>query len=58
VAHQSRPTVVGQLVGVPKEQGRNLGLDRLRRQRSCAVAQHLGQRIGKRSWLRQLENVS
>ena len=29
------------------EQGRNLGLDGLRQQRSGAAAQHLGQRIGK-----------
>src|ERR1700745_4218207 len=40
------------------EQGGNLSLDRLRLQRSCAVAQHLGQRIGKSSWLGKLENVS
>src|ERR1700758_3462980 len=40
------------------EQGGNLSLDRLRQQRSCAAAQHLRQRIGKSSWLGQLENVS
>ena len=39
------------------EQGGNLGLDRLRQQRSRAVAQHLGQRIVERSWLEELENV-
>ena len=32
------------------EQGCNLGLDGLRQQRSRAVAQNLGQRIGKTSW--------
>src|ERR671930_1793995 len=40
------------------EQGWDLGLDRLRQQRSCAVAQNLGQRISKTSWLGELENVS
>src|SRR6266571_5188735 len=40
------------------EQGCNLGLDRLRQQRSRAVAQNLGQRIGKSAWLGELENVS
>jgi hypothetical protein len=46
VAHQPRPIVVGQFVGMQAEQGCNLGLD------ACAssartVAQNLGQRIGK-----------
>jgi hypothetical protein len=58
VSHQPLAAVVGQLVGMAGKQGRNLGLDRLRQQRSRAVAQNLGQRIGKSSWLRQLENVS
>src|SRR5262249_3735710 len=40
------------------EQARNLGLNRLRQKRSRAVAQNLGQRIGKSSWLRELENIS
>jgi hypothetical protein len=40
------------------EQGCNLGLDGLRQQRSRAVAQNLGQRISKSSWLGELENVS
>jgi hypothetical protein len=58
VAHQPLAAVVGQLVGMQAEQGGDLGLDRLRQQRSRAVAQHLGQRIGKSSWLGELENVS
>jgi hypothetical protein len=33
------------------EQARNLGLDSLRQKRSRAVAQNLGQLIGKSSWL-------
>src|SRR5262252_4268365 len=58
VAHQSLAAVVGQLVAMAAEQGRNLGLDSMRQQRSRAVAQNLGQRIGKTSWLGELENVS
>src|SRR5256714_15478100 len=40
------------------EQARNLSLDGLRQKRARAVAQCLGQRIGKSSWLRGLENIS
>ena len=58
VAHQPLAAVLGQLVGMDAEQGRNLGLDRLHQQRSRAVEKHLGQRIGKNSWLGELENVS
>ena len=58
VAHQPLAAIVGQLVGMAAEQGRNLGLDGLRQQRSRAVAQNLGQRIGKSSWLGELENIS
>src|SRR5437868_10564144 len=58
VPHEPLATVVGQLVGMAAEQGRDLGLDSLRQQRSRAVAQNLGQRIGKSSWLGELENVS
>jgi hypothetical protein len=36
VAHQAVATVVGQLVGMVVEQGRNFGLDGLRQQR-CAI---------------------
>jgi hypothetical protein len=58
VAHQPLAAVVSQLVGMAAEQGRNFGLDRLRQKRSRAVAQNLGQRVCKSSWLRKLENVS
>src|SRR5436853_7483219 len=58
VAHQPMAAVLGQLAGMPAEQGRNLGLDRLRQQRSRTVAQHLGQWVGKSSWLGELENIS
>src|SRR6266568_3034746 len=40
------------------EQARNLSLDGLRQKRARAVAQNLGQRIAKSSWLRELENIS
>src|SRR5262245_56359994 len=58
MAHQSLTAIVGEFVGMRAEQGGNLSLDRLRHQRSCAVAQHLGQRIDKSSWLGELENIS
>jgi hypothetical protein len=45
VAHQPLTAVVGKLVGMTAEQRRNFGLDRLRKQRPCAVAQDFGQRI-------------
>jgi hypothetical protein len=58
VAHQPLVAVVGQLVGMAAEQSRHFRLDGLRQQRSRAVAQNLGQRIGKSSWLGELQNVS
>src|SRR5262249_48614722 len=58
VAHQPPPAIIGKLVGMAAEQARHLGLNRLRQKRSRAVAQNLGQRIGKSSWLRELENIS
>src|SRR6516225_3569312 len=58
VAHQPLATVIGQLVGMAGEQDCDFGLHRLRQQRSRAVAQNLGQRVRKSSWLAELENVS
>ena len=58
VAHQPLSAVVGELVGMAVEQGCNLGFHRLRKQRSRAVAQNFGQRIGKCPWLGKLENVT
>ena len=58
VAHKPLVAAVGQLVGMAAEQGRDFGLNRSHQQRSRAVAQNLGQRISKSSWLRELENVS
>jgi hypothetical protein len=56
MAHEPLATVVDHLAGMGAEQRCNLGLDGLRQPR--AVAQNLGQRIGKSSWLGELENVS
>src|ERR1700757_4031667 len=58
VAHQPPPAIIGKLVGMAAERARNLGLDGLCQKGSRAVAQNLGQRIGKSSWLRELENIS
>jgi hypothetical protein len=58
VVHQPPAAIIGELVGMRAEQARNLGLDGLRQKRSRAVAQNLGQRIGKSPWLRELENIS
>jgi hypothetical protein len=58
VAYQPLVAVVGQLVGVAAKQGRHFGLDGLRQKRSRAVAQGLGQRVRKSSWLGELEDVS
>src|SRR5262249_830814 len=57
VAHQPLAAIIGELVGMAAEQARNLSLNGLRQKRSRAVAQNLGQRIGKSSWRRELENI-
>src|SRR4051812_32119646 len=36
----------------------HLGLDRLRQQRAPPIAQNLGERVGKRPWLKQLDHGS
>jgi hypothetical protein len=38
--------------------GRHFGLDGPRQKRSRAVAQGLGQRVRKSSWLEELEDIS
>src|SRR4051794_15540153 len=58
VAHEPLAVVLGKFIGIHAEQRCGLGLNRLRQRRSRAIAQYLGQRIGKSSWLGQLENVS
>src|SRR5271165_5696077 len=58
VTHEPLAAIIGQLVDMVAEQGRNFGLNGLRQQRSRAVAQNLGQRIGKSSWLGEWKNIS
>src|SRR5579871_5016356 len=58
VANDSLAAIIGELVGLAAQKGSNFGLDSLRQQRSGAAAQNLGQRIGKSSWLAELENIS
>jgi hypothetical protein len=55
VAHQPLVAISGQLGGMIAEKGCNFRLHGLRQQRSRAVAQHLGQRVGKRPWLGELD---
>ncbi len=57
MAYQPRPTIIGQLVGMAAEEAGYLGLHGLRQERSCAVAQHIGQQIGKHPWLGQLDEI-
>src|SRR6185369_7561853 len=57
VAHQALAAILGVLVGVAGEEGCNLRLDGLRQQRSRALAQNLGQRVGEGSWLDQLDDL-
>ena len=57
MTHQPAVAVVGQLVGMAAEEARDLGLHGMPQQRSRVVAQHLGQWIGKRPWLGQLDDI-
>src|SRR5947209_10405692 len=57
VAHQPLVAISGQLGGMIAEKGCNFRLHGLRQQRSRAVAQHLGQRVGKRPWLGELDHI-
>ena len=58
MAHQPLAAIIGELVGVAAEQGRDFGFNGLCQQRAGTVAQNLGQRIGKTSWMGEPENVS
>ncbi len=58
MAYQPLAAISGELVGVAAEQGRDFGFNRMCQQRAGTIAQNLRQRIGKTSWLGQLENVS
>src|SRR4051812_11430457 len=57
MAHQPLAAVFGVLVSVAAEEGCDLGLDSLRQQRSRALAQNFGERIGEGFWLNQLGNI-
>src|SRR5215218_10700736 len=57
VAHQPLAAVFGLSVGMAAEEGCDLRLDSLRQQGSGALAQNLGQRVGERSWLDQLDDI-
>src|SRR5271163_3943037 len=57
MAHQPSVAIIGQLVSMAAEEVRNLGLHGMRQQRSRAVAQYLGQWVGKHPWLGQLDDI-
>src|SRR4051812_2963069 len=57
MAHQPLAALLGVLVGVAAEEGCDLGLDGLRQQRSRALAQNFGERIGELCWLDQLDDI-
>src|SRR3954462_12174589 len=57
MAHQPLAAVSGLSVGVAAEEGCDLRLDGLRQQRSRALAQNFGERIGERGWLDQLDDI-
>src|SRR6266550_1349579 len=57
MAHHPAVAIIGQLVGITAKEPRNLGLHSLRQQRPRAVPQNLRQWVGKRSWLRQLDDI-
>ena len=58
VPHDPPTAIRGRAIGVAGEKIRHLGLDRLREQRTRALTQNVGERIGKGPWLGKLENVS
>src|SRR4029079_5463654 len=57
VAHEALKPVRGFERGVLSEEIGNLGLNGLRQQGAGALAQDIGQRIGKAVWLGELEDV-
>ena len=57
VTNHAAAAVVGLEIGMLGEEFGHLGLDGLGEQAARAVAQHFGERIGKRSWLNQLDDV-
>src|SRR3954470_8315537 len=57
MAHQPLAAILGLLISVAAEEGCDLSLDGLRQQRSRALAQNFGERIGELGWLDQLDDV-
>jgi len=57
VADQPPMAIFGQFVSMRIEKTRNLCFNGLGEQGSCALPQHLGQRIAKLSWLSQLDDI-
>jgi hypothetical protein len=57
MAHQPRPAISSQLVGVVAEKACSLGLHSVRQQRSRAIAQNLCQRIAESPWLGELDHI-
>src|SRR4051794_17191828 len=57
MAHQPLAAVSGLSVGVAAEEGCDLRLDGLRQQRSRALAQNFGERVGELCWLDQLDDI-
>src|SRR4051794_14580118 len=57
MAHQPLAAVFGLSVGVAAEEGCDLRLDGLRQQRSRALAQNFGERVGELCWLDQLDDI-
>src|SRR3974390_482593 len=56
--HQPLASIVGELVGVALKKPGHLRRDGLGQKRAGAAAQHLSQRVAKRAWLRELENIT
>ena len=56
VPHQPPVAVCSQFIGMRFEKTRDLGFNGLGEQGSCALPQHLGQRIAKLSWLSQVND--
>src|SRR4051812_2539091 len=56
MAHQPLAALLGVRVGVAAEEGCDLRLDGPRQQRSRALAQNFGERVGELCWLDQLDD--
>src|SRR5215213_9740397 len=56
MAHQPLAAVFGLSVGVAAKEGCDLRLDGLRQQRTRALAQNFGERVGELGWLDQLDD--